>query len=87
MYANGRGVVKDDAVAMKWFRKAVERGHDGAQYYLGLISEEGWHDKELSSKNSDNSLGADSVLPSSTVATPPWQETIHRQSNDNNRPN
>ena len=25
MYANGRGVIRDEAVAVKWFRKAAEQ--------------------------------------------------------------
>ena len=31
MYANGRGVPKDDAQAVKWFRLAADQGHAGAQ--------------------------------------------------------
>jgi TPR repeat protein len=35
MYANGRGVPKDDREAVKWYRKAAEQGDAGAQYNLG----------------------------------------------------
>ena len=37
MYANGRGVPKDDAEAVKWLRKAAEKGVDESQYNLGLM--------------------------------------------------
>ena len=36
MYALGRGVVQDDAEAVKWFRLAAAQGHAGAQSNLGL---------------------------------------------------
>jgi TPR repeat protein len=35
MYAKGRGVPKDYAEAVKWYRKAAERGDAEAQRYLG----------------------------------------------------
>ena len=35
MYAKGEGVPKDNAEAVKWFRKAAEQGHTDAQYILG----------------------------------------------------
>jgi len=37
MYANGRGVPRDDAEAAKWFNKATEQGNAKAQYALGLL--------------------------------------------------
>ena len=37
MYANGRGVPKDDAEAVRWFRLAAEQGDAAAQYNLGLM--------------------------------------------------
>ena len=37
MYDNGRGVVKDDTEAVRWYRKAAEQGHAGAQNNLGLM--------------------------------------------------
>ncbi len=37
MYDNGQGVVKDDAEAVRWYRKAAEQGHAGAQNNLGLM--------------------------------------------------
>ncbi|MBO7224189.1 MAG: sel1 repeat family protein, partial [Kiritimatiellae bacterium] len=35
-YYNGLGVQQDYAEAVKWFRKAAEQGHAGAQYRLGI---------------------------------------------------
>jgi tetratricopeptide (TPR) repeat protein len=35
-YADGYGVKKDDAEAVKWFRRAAEQGFAMAQYGLGL---------------------------------------------------
>ena len=37
MYANGEGVLKDDAEAVRWYRLAAEQGHAGAQNNLGLM--------------------------------------------------
>ena len=36
MYVTGRGVVQDDAEAVKWFRFAAEQGYALAQVGLGL---------------------------------------------------
>ena len=36
LYANGRGVRRDDAQAVNWYRKAANQGLPIAQYYLGL---------------------------------------------------
>jgi len=33
-YAKGEGVPKDDAEAVKWYRKAAEQGHSGGQHIL-----------------------------------------------------
>jgi len=41
MYRNGEGVPKNDAEAVKWFRKAVEQGYAGAQFNLGLMLDNG----------------------------------------------
>ena len=41
MYANGKGVLKDDAEAVKWFRLAAEQGNAAAQFFLGLMYAEG----------------------------------------------
>ena len=41
MYADGRGVVKDDVEAVKWFRKAADQGHVAAQFNLGTMYENG----------------------------------------------
>ena len=37
MYANGRGVLKDDAEAARWYRLAAEQGVAAAQFNLGAI--------------------------------------------------
>ncbi len=37
MYARGQGVPLDYAEAVKWFRKAADRGVAKAQYNLGLM--------------------------------------------------
>ena len=34
VYANGRGVAKDDVEAMKWYRKAAEQGNENAKSAL-----------------------------------------------------
>ena len=41
MYADGEGVPKDYAEAVKWFRMAAEQGHVHAQYNLGVLYSEG----------------------------------------------
>ena len=41
MYAEGRGVTKDEVQAAAWFRKAAEQGYAAAQYNLGLMYEGG----------------------------------------------
>ena len=37
MYANGEGVPKDDAEAVKWYRLAAEQGQANAQHNLGVM--------------------------------------------------
>jgi S1-C subfamily serine protease len=37
MYANGRGVTKDEAEAVKWYRKAADQGLADAQVNLGTM--------------------------------------------------
>ena len=37
MYANGSGVVKDEAEAVKWYRKAADQGDEDAQFNLGVM--------------------------------------------------
>ena len=37
MYANGRGVSQDYAVAIGWYRKAADQGDAEAQFNLGLM--------------------------------------------------
>ena len=41
MYDEGEGVPEDDKEAVKWYRKAAEQGHAGAQFNLALMYEEG----------------------------------------------
>lgn len=33
----GRGVIRDDAEALRWFRRAADQGHAEAQYTLGAM--------------------------------------------------
>ena len=37
MYNDGRGVPKDEAEAVKWYRKAADQGYALAQFGLGLM--------------------------------------------------
>ena len=37
MYSNGKGVLKDDKEAVKWYLKAAEQGNAKAQFNLGLM--------------------------------------------------
>ena len=37
MYANGRGVLKDEAEAVRWYRLAAEQGDADAQFSLGVM--------------------------------------------------
>ena len=37
MYADGRGVPQDDAIAVTWYTKAAEQGHADAQFKLALM--------------------------------------------------
>ncbi|MNI90771.1 Localization factor PodJL [compost metagenome] len=41
MYANGRGIAKDEQQAVIWYRKAAEQGFADAQFLLGLYYELG----------------------------------------------
>jgi len=41
MYAHGRGVAKDDAQAVEWYRKAAEQGEARAQTDLGVMYRDG----------------------------------------------
>jgi len=41
MYANGRGVRRNYAEALKWWRRAAEQGLASAQFSLGLMYEKG----------------------------------------------
>ncbi len=41
MYELGRGATKDEAEAVRWFRKAADQGHARAQFNLGVRYELG----------------------------------------------
>ncbi|MEM7120069.1 MAG: SPOR domain-containing protein [Pseudomonadota bacterium] len=41
LYENGRGVLKDDALAATWYQKAAEAGHPVAQFNLGNLYQQG----------------------------------------------
>ena len=41
MYDNGQGVPKDEAEAVKWYRKAADQGNASAQFNLGLMYDNG----------------------------------------------
>jgi TPR repeat protein len=42
LYANGFGVIMDDAEALKWYGLAAEQGHAEAQFNLGVMHANGW---------------------------------------------
>lgn len=50
-YRRGHGVKADNTEAMLWLKKAAEKGHTAAQYYLGTYYEYG-----------DGGLGVDSMM-------------------------
>ena len=41
MYADGEGVVEDDAEAVRWYRLAADQGDAGAQVFLGWMYDNG----------------------------------------------
>jgi TPR repeat protein len=41
LHSEGRGVAKDDAQALQWFRKGAEQGNALAEYHLGVSLAEG----------------------------------------------
>ena len=71
MYGNGEGVAKDDAEAVKGFRKAADQGNASAQFNLGMRYDNGrgvaendaqavrWYRKAADQGNADaqNHLG------------------------------
>jgi TPR repeat protein len=42
MYANGFGVMMDDAAALKWYGLAAAAGHAESQFNLGVMHANGW---------------------------------------------
>ena len=41
MYSGGRGVTRNEAEAVNWYRKSAEQGHETAQFNLGFMYENG----------------------------------------------
>ena len=41
-YANGDGVLQDDAEAARWYRLAADQGYPAAQFNLGMAYANGW---------------------------------------------
>ena len=41
MYADGRGIFKDDAEAVRWYRMAAEQGSTTAKFKLGSMYADG----------------------------------------------
>ena len=41
LYHAGKGVAKNDATAMKWYRKAADQGFAASQFNLGVMYQEG----------------------------------------------
>ncbi len=41
MYRRGQGVARDDAEAVRWYRKAADQGNASAQYLLGVMYDGG----------------------------------------------
>ena len=41
LYRDGRGVARDDAEAVRWFRRAAEQGHNDGQNNLGRMYSNG----------------------------------------------
>ncbi len=42
MYANGFGVMMEDASALKWYQMAADQGHGKAQCNLAVMHQNGW---------------------------------------------
>ena len=42
MCLQGQGVPQNYAEAMRWFRRAADQNHAGAQFNLGLVYANGW---------------------------------------------
>jgi len=42
IYATGEGVPENDALAVKWYRKAADQGDADAQYNLGVMHANGY---------------------------------------------
>ena len=40
-YRRGQGVARDDAEAVRWYRKAADQGNASAQYLLGVMYDGG----------------------------------------------
>ncbi|KAG0254065.1 hypothetical protein BGZ95_006141, partial [Linnemannia exigua] len=44
IYRGGIGVPQDLAAALMWYQKAADKGHARAQYYIGIMYDQGWGD-------------------------------------------
>ena len=42
MYAEGDGVPQDEREAVRWYRRAADQGHAGAQEHIGFRYANGW---------------------------------------------
>ena len=51
MYANGRGVAQDGALAVEWFRKAADQGNAQAQNNLGDIHGDAWSGRRIARRD------------------------------------
>ena len=84
LYVKGEGVQRNLAEAVKWYRRAAERGHSRAQFRLGLVLLNGaqgggvakWHsaasarDAELAQRN------AEALFPSGFEVRPDPDEAL-----------
>ena len=79
MYANGKGVLKDDKQATKWYQKAADQGNASAQYNLGVRYENGkgvlkddkqavkWYQKAADQGNASAQYNLGAMYADSTV--------------------
>jgi len=59
MYANGRGVVRDGALAVEWFRKAADQGNAQAWNNLGEIHRDMWNVRRIWGVRRDDAQAVD----------------------------
>jgi TPR repeat protein len=70
-YANGEGIKQDTETAMRWFSKAADQGYAGAEKALDILRKQdataaAKHDtdKSVNSKNKEDLLNMDGLVPS-----------------------